>query len=86
MRWSVGLALYFIIWWTMLFTVLPFAGVRQGESGTVVPGTPESAPVKPRLARLFLINTVVATAVFGLVWLVITQRWVQFDVGNVTRP
>jgi len=82
MRLSVGLALYVIIWWTMLFTVLPFAGVRQGESGTVVPGTPESAPVRPRLLRIFLINTVVATVVFAVVWLVIASGWVRFEASG----
>jgi predicted secreted protein len=77
---AVSIALYFTIWWTMLFTVLPFAGIRQGESGTVVPGTPASAPVKPRLLRLFLINTALATLVFALVWYVVTNRLVQLDI------
>jgi len=65
---TLGIALFFIIWWTTLFAVLPFGVRTQGESGEVVPGTPASAPVLPRLRRLFLINTLVAVAVFGLVW------------------
>jgi predicted secreted protein len=68
---TLGIALFFIIWWTTLFAVLPFGVRTQGESGEVVPGTPASAPVLPRLRRLFLINTLVAVAVFGLVWVCI---------------
>ena len=40
---ALGIALYFVIWWMTLFAVLPFGGRTQGESGHVVPGTPESA-------------------------------------------
>jgi predicted secreted protein len=40
----------------------------------VVPGTPESAPAKPRLLRVFLINTIVATIVFAIVYAVIAYR------------
>ena len=65
---TFGLAIYFVIWWTVLFAVLPFGVRTQGEAGEVVPGTPASAPVTPRLLRTFAITTVVAGAVFALVY------------------
>jgi predicted secreted protein len=71
---TLGLALYFIIWWTVLFAVLPFGVRTQAEDGRVVPGTPESAPVRPRLIRIFVINTVVASVVFACVWGAIVYR------------
>ena len=70
----LAVATYIFIWWIVLFAVLPFGVRTQQEEGEVVPGTPESAPVKPRIARIFLINTVVATIVFGIVYVVITHR------------
>lgn len=70
----LAVATYIFIWWIVLFAVLPFGVRTQQEEGEVVPGTPESAPVKPRIARIFLINTVVATIVFGIVYVVITYR------------
>ncbi|HXF53249.1 MAG TPA: DUF1467 family protein [Hyphomicrobiaceae bacterium] len=66
---TLGLALYFIIWWTTLFAVLPIGVRTQGEEGSVVPGTPESAPAKPRLVRIAVLNTILSTLVFALVWL-----------------
>ena len=65
---TFGLAVYFVIWWTVLFAVLPFGVRTQGEAGEVAPGTPASAPVTPRLLRTFAITTVVAGAVFALVY------------------
>lgn len=72
---TLAIAIYFVIWWTTLFAVLPLGLRTQGEAGEVVPGTPESAPVAPRLARLFLINTALATVVFALVWIAIRTGW-----------
>lgn len=70
---ALGLALYFMIWWLTLFVVLPFGVRTQAEAGTVVPGTPASAPAAPRLLRIFLINTVLATVVFGALYGVIAS-------------
>jgi predicted secreted protein len=69
-----ALAIYTFIWWIVLFAVLPFGVRTQHEAGSVVPGTPESAPEKPRLLRIFLINTVVATIVFAIVYVIITYK------------
>jgi predicted secreted protein len=67
---TFGVAVYFVIWWTVLFAVLPFGVRTQGEAGEIVPGTPASAPVTPRLLRTCAITTVVAGAVFALVYAV----------------
>jgi predicted secreted protein len=80
---SFAIAIYFIIWWLVLFAVLPFGVRTQDEAGSVVPGTPESAPARPDLARLFLINTVVAAVVFAAVWAVITFELIDTDTFSV---
>ncbi len=74
---SFGLAIFFIIWWLSLFAVLPFGIRTQEEAGEVVPGTHESAPARPRLLRVFLINTVVALILFGIFWLGVTHGWLD---------
>lgn len=76
----LAIAVYIFIWWIVLFAVLPFGVRTQAEEGEVVPGTPESAPVKPRLVRVFLINTVLATVVFGLVYVIITNGLITPDM------
>ena len=56
-----AIAIYFIIWWTTLFAVLPIGVRTQAEEGEVSPGTPESAPHRPRLLPKMLATTVVAS-------------------------
>lgn len=73
---TLGIALYLVIWWTLLFAVLPFAGRTQAEVGSIVPGTPEGAPAKPNLLRLFLITTVLSAAVFAFVYYALISGWI----------
>jgi predicted secreted protein len=76
----LGIAVYVFIWWIVLFAVLPFGVRTQDEAGHVVPGTPESAPAQQRMLRIFLINTVVATIVFAIVYVVITYSLITPDM------
>ena len=64
MSWVTGLAIYFIVWWVVLFTVLPW-GVRPPDNPE--PGTASSAPENPRL----WLKAGITTAIAGLVWLAI---------------
>ena len=73
------IAIYIFIWWTALFAVLPFGVRTQQEEGSVVPGTPESAPAKPRLVRVVIINTIIATLVFAIVYLIIKLKLITAD-------
>jgi predicted secreted protein len=63
-------AVYFVIWWTVLFAVLPFAGRSQQEAGEVVAGTPASAPSRPRLLRVAGITSAVSAVLLLVLWLV----------------
>jgi predicted secreted protein len=76
----MAIAIYIFIGWIVLFAVLPFGVRTQHEAGEVVPGTPESAPEKPRILRVFLINTVVASIVFAIVYIVIAYRLITPDL------
>jgi predicted secreted protein len=66
MNWMLGLALYFIIWWTLLFAVLPFGVRSQHEMNEIVPGSEPGAPARPRLGLKLLVNTVVAAILWGI--------------------
>jgi len=77
-----ALAVYFVIWWLVLFAVLPWGVRTQGEEGTVEPGSPESAPVHPQLGRKVLITTLVSAIVFALVYFVHGQGWLDFSLPD----
>jgi predicted secreted protein len=78
---TLAIALYFVIWWTTLFAVLPLGVRTQGEEGVIVPGTPESAPAKPRLLRIAIINTIVASLVFALVWIALVKGFIPLGAA-----
>jgi predicted secreted protein len=65
---SFAIAIYLVIWWTVLFAVLPIGVRTQGEDGAVVPGTPESAPSAPRLLRVIVITTLISALIFAGAW------------------
>lgn len=65
---AFAIAIYVVLWWTVLFAVLPIGVRTQGEDGAVVPGTPESAPAAPRLVRVVLITTLISGLLFGAAW------------------
>jgi predicted secreted protein len=73
MRTSVAIATFFCLWFITLFVVLPFFAHTQEEAGEIVPGTPESAPDKINLVKLFCVNTVVALVSFAGVYTVIAN-------------
>jgi predicted secreted protein len=62
---TLGVAIYVVIWWTVLFAVLPLGVRTQGEEGKVVPGTPASAPVSPRLPRVLALTTLLSAVLFA---------------------
>ena len=76
---SFLIAVYFIIWWVVLFTVLPFGVRTQSESGQVVPGTPESAPADFSLLKVVIVTTVVSALVFAALWAAIRWRLIDLD-------
>ena len=75
----LGIALYFIIWWVMLFAVLPLGVRTQGDTGEVIQGTPDSAPVAPRGLKIIGLTTALATVVFICVWLAMRYKLIPLE-------
>ncbi|KAB2911908.1 MAG: DUF1467 family protein [Hyphomicrobiaceae bacterium] len=82
---TLAIAIYVVVWWTVLFAVLPIGVRTQGEDGTIVPGTPESAPTRPRLLRVIILTTVVASVLYGSAWALIGYGVIDLEhwVGRI---
>ena len=51
MKWTSAIAIYFIIWWLVMFVVLPFGIKNSSEAGEIVEdGNDAGAPVVHGLA------------------------------------
>jgi len=81
MPWVLGLALYFIIWWTMLFAVLPFGVQSQHEVNEIVPGSEPGAPARPRLLLKVLATTVVA----GVLWAIADYFYLVYFIPSIAK-
>ena len=76
-----ALAIYFVIWWIVLFAVLPWGVHGQHESGEMAPGTDPGAPVLSNLKLKLVWTTIVAGLVFSVFFVVYVYRLV--DLGRV---
>lgn len=74
------IAIYFVVWWVVLFAVLPWGMRTQEEEGDIVLGTTHSAPVRPRLLRKALATSVVAAVVVGAFWLAVEHFGLSLEM------
>lgn len=65
MSWVSVAALYFILWWLVLFATLPFGLKTQDEDEHVTLGTVSSAPKGPHMLRAFVRTTIVSAVILG---------------------
>jgi predicted secreted protein len=86
MKWTTGIAIYFLIWWVTLFAVLPF-GVKSQHEAETSPGTDPGAPILPRMLQKLLWTTLVSAVIFGVLSVVYTYRLVGLDnIPGLPRP
>ena len=73
------IAVYFVVWWVVLFAVLPFGVRTQDETGDVTLGTTSSAPARPLLVRKAIATTIVAAVVVGGMWIAVDVYGVSLE-------
>jgi predicted secreted protein len=77
---TLGVAIYFILWWTVLFAVLPWGVRSQKEAGEApAEGTDPGAPVLPQLARKAIATTIISAVLFAAGFGVWKAGWISLD-------
>ncbi len=84
MNWFTGLVLYVLIWWTVLFAVLP-VGTRAVQEADPSSGW-RGAPDRPLVVRKVIATTLVAAVVWFGAYLLITSDWLSFRHGMFAAP
>jgi predicted secreted protein len=74
-----ALAIYFVIWWIVLFAILPWGVHSQHEAGEMTPGTDPGAPMLSNMKLKLVWTTVVATVVFAAWYFVYVYRLIRLD-------
>ena len=62
---STGFAIYFVLWWVVLFLTLPFGVRSQHEAGGGSPGTDPGAPVASRMGRKLIWTTLLSAVIYA---------------------
>jgi predicted secreted protein len=79
-----GVVLYVLIWWTVLFAVLPFG--TQAVSDADPKSGWRGAPARPKLWTKVIATTLVSGVIWGLCALLITSKYVSFRHGYFALP
>ena len=84
MNWLIFFLVFVVVWWVVIFAILPIGVKSIGESGEDQPhGVEEGAPVRPQLLRKILITTVISAILsvgITLAWPSI-DRWLTKESG-----
>ncbi len=76
---GTAIAIYFLVWWVVLFAVLPWGVRNQEETGDVSPGTDPGAPAVHKVWMKLVWTTVIATVVFGILAAIYKLGLIPYD-------
>jgi len=84
-----AVVLFAVLWFLILYMLLPQGVKSQSESGDVAPGTPASAPSEPMLKRKLIRTTAITVVVWAVVVGIIMSGWIHINdldlFGRVDR-
>jgi len=73
------IVVYAMLWFFVLFIVLPLRLKTQGDVGEIVPGTHAGAPANLNLKKRLKIVTAIATVLWVILVAVILTDWITLD-------
>jgi len=76
---ATALAIFFLIWWVVLFAVLPWGIRSQHEAEDMVPGTDPGAPASVSVGRKLIWTTLVAIAIYAVGYFIYSKHWITID-------
>jgi predicted secreted protein len=85
---TAAIVLFSVIWFMVFFIMLQIRFKSQADMGSVVPGTPKSAPGELNMARKVKITTVWAIVISLILYGVIQSGWItrdNMDVFHIMR-
>jgi predicted secreted protein len=79
-----GIAIFFVLWWIVLFAVLPWGTrpVATADSETGWRGAPE----RPGMLKKVIATTIATSIIWGLLYLGITSETLSFREGVLSMP
>jgi predicted secreted protein len=85
MGWATGIMVYFLVWWTVLFAVLPF-GVQPEPNAEETDGGWRGAPRRAAILTKAIWTTVISTVLWAGIFMIIRSDWLSFRSGWLAMP
>jgi predicted secreted protein len=76
---STAFAIYFVLWWIVLFVTLPFGVRSQHEDGESVPGTDPGAPIASQMGRKLIWTTAISAIIFASAMLAFNAGYLNIE-------
>jgi predicted secreted protein len=77
MGWFISFVVFALVWWTVLFCVLP-VGVRPDPKGDVEEGGWRGAPQRPMLGRKLIWTTVISLVIWAAIVALVDSNIISF--------
>jgi predicted secreted protein len=85
MTWFTGIVVYLLVWWTVLFCILPI-GTRPDSEGDPAAGGWRGAPQAANLGWKALGTTLAAAVIWVGIWYLVQSEWLSFRTGIFAMP
>ena len=72
--------IYLVVWWTVLFAILPLGTQTRAEAGLPNDGSDPGAPVDPKLKKKFITTTWVSALLFAPFWIAVHFHWLSLGM------
>ena len=76
---STAFAIYFVLWWIVLFLTLPFGVRSQHEDGVGAAGTDPGAPIASQMGRKLIWTTIISAIIFALAMLAYNAGYLNVE-------
>jgi|TARA_B110000977_G_scaffold200493_1_gene291230 predicted secreted protein len=69
-----SIILFLLIWWLLLFTILPLNISNNAEKNINNDGNDSGAPNNPQIFKKFLITTILSTIIWSIIYLFLKDQ------------
>jgi len=84
MGWAAGTVVFFLVWWTVLFAVLPI-GIRPDPNAAEAGGW-RGAPQGARFLRVVGLTTLLTVLLWIGIEVLVRSDWLSFRTGWLAMP
>ena len=63
-----SVVVFIILWWLVLFIILPRNINSQNETGNIIEGTDPGAPTNPNIVKKLVITTFITSVLFAIIF------------------